>query len=230
MRLRALVQEVAAAIEIFIDGYDTARFNRTSFILADDCAELAGKLFLMTRDPKWSDSPPKGLFKNFTAITQEVRDAIEVDRPADSPLAQGLTQRFEARRVRRNGFFHSAQLLDLTLHTHDCAEALADLMDYGSLLFPGVVGDDGAWAHHVAGTGELVGFDLLIRLEVAARANEVIRDDLRRILKNQPRRNRAGYVHKSGCEVVEHGNGVHTRLAVRFGGKDLRDRLSELLK
>jgi hypothetical protein len=43
--------------------------------------------------------------------------------------ASALLLRIEARRARRNDFFHSTHLLDLNFHARDCVEAFCDLLD-----------------------------------------------------------------------------------------------------
>lgn len=140
-RLRALVEEVDAALEIHISARSDTRFNRTAFILADDCVELASKLLLMRGNPAWSDVKADGRFKNFKAVTAEVRAAR-----ADTA---DLLVRIEERRERRNGFFHSAHLLDLTLSTSRVDHALVDLLDYCERLF------GAEWTAEVAATASI---------------------------------------------------------------------------
>jgi hypothetical protein len=109
------IAEINAALEVYISGRTGQQHNRTAFILCDDCAELASKLFLLIDRPAWSDKRANGSFKNFKDVTCEVRGLLLAKRAADHVVADALLKQIEARRDRRNKFFHSTELLDLTL-------------------------------------------------------------------------------------------------------------------
>ena len=74
-KLRHLVAEVDAALDIYLAGRTGQQFNKVAFILADDCCELASKLYLITLSPAWSDARANGGFKSFKNVTAEVRAA-----------------------------------------------------------------------------------------------------------------------------------------------------------
>lgn len=211
-KLRHLVAEVDAALDIYLAGRTGQQFNRVAFILADDCCELASKLYLVTRDPAWSDAQANGRFKPFKTVTAEVRAACA--------LATDLILRINNRRDRRNGFFHSTHLLDLTLQSHDVNEALCDLLDYGALLF------GAQWTAEVGGTRNLETAEVLIRLDCKSYADPRIGPKVAGIFSKLPRTEKQ---KTKGCEVTHHPEDHHLRLAIRNGGKDLRDRLRTLL-
>jgi hypothetical protein len=211
-KLRHLVAEVDAALDIYLAGRTGQQFNKVAYILADDCCELASKLYLITENPAWSDAQANSRFKSFKTVTAEVRAAC--------PAANDLTRRIEARRERRNGFFHSAQLLDLTLQSHDVNEALRDILDYGALLF----GDE--WVEEVKGTGNLETAEVLLRLDCRSYADPTIGPKVSAIFA---KRKRTEKQKANGCEVTHHPEDHHLRLAIRNGGKELRDQLAALL-
>lgn len=212
-KLRHLVAEVDAAIDIYLAGRTGQQFNRVAYILADDCCELASKLYLLTRDPNWSDQTANG-FRTFKAVTQQVRNAF--------PAANGILDRIVARRDRRNGFFHSAHLLDLNLHARDVKEALLDVLDYGEMLF-------GAnWNEHVAATGSLETTQLLLRLDCLAHTDPRIPGKVSAVFANLKGGGKAAAKAK-GCEIAHHPDDHHLRLAIRNGGPELRAKLAALL-
>jgi len=213
-KLRALVEEVDAALEIHIAGRSSTRFNRTAFILADDCAELASKLFLARRDPRWSDAKGNGHYKRFKEITAEVRQA--------QAEAATILARMEERRDHRNGFFHSTHLLDLTLHTNRVDHALIDLLDYCELLF----GAD--WTAEAAATAAMETAAALVRLDYAARSNPRLSTQVQATLAAAPRHGKPTK-KITGCAIVVHPEDQHAAIAVRMGGKLLRDQLRSLL-
>ena len=211
-KLRSLVAEVDAALDIYLAGRTGQQFNKVAFILADDCCELASKLFLITRNVGWSDAQANGRFKAFKTVTAEVRAALAAAAP--------ILARIEARRDRRNGFFHSAHLLDLTLQSHDVNEALRDLLDYGALLF------GAEWAAEVKATGNLETADVLLRLDCISYADPRVAPKVRAVFAG---RKRVEQQKAKGCEVTHHPEDHHLRLAIRNGGKELRDQLAALL-
>src|SRR4051812_31423664 len=99
-KLPYLVNEVNAAMEVYLSGRTGQQYNRTTFILCDDCAELASKLFLITDMPAWSDRRANNSFKNFRDVTGEVRGVFLAHRAADHPAVDVLLRRMEARRGR----------------------------------------------------------------------------------------------------------------------------------
>ena len=213
-RLRALVEEVDAALEIHIAARSDTRFNRTAFILADDCAELASKLFLLRKNHTWSDVKANGRFKNFKDVTAEVRSA--------QPNTANLLARIEERRERRNGFFHSAHLLDLTLSTNRVDHALVDLLDYCESLF------GAEWTAEVAATAAMETGAALVRLDHATRSHPALQGRVRDVLAATPRHGTPTKAVK-GCAIVVHPEDQQVAIAVRMGGKTLRDQLLAIL-
>jgi hypothetical protein len=220
-KLPYLVAEINAALEVYLSGRTGQQYNRVAFILCDDAAELASKLFLIVDTPKWSDTEAKGHFKFFHVVTKEVRDVFGAKRVGDYVAVDSLLKRIEGRRKRRNDFFHSTSLLDLNFHPRDCIEAFCDLLDYGRLLFPAY------WQAAVAATGNMETCEAIIRLDKKGYGDPGILPKMNAILGNWPRRGPSPKA--KGCEVAHHAEDIHLRLAIRNGGKDLRDRLCALL-
>lgn len=220
-KLPYLVQEINAGLEIYLSGRTGQQYNRTSFILCDDYAELACKLFLLTDNPGWSDKGAKKPFKSFRDVTGEVRDVFRAKRATEFVAIDGLLNRIESRRERRNAFFHSTHLLDLNFHARDCVEAFTDLLDCGALLFPN------DWDAVVSVTGNMDTCEVLLRLDKKAYGDPGVTPRLNNILGKWPRLGPPP--RKQGCEVAHHAEDLHLRLCIRNGGKDLRDRLRSLL-
>lgn len=212
-KLRALVEEVDAALEIHVAGRSESRFNRTTFILVDDCVELASKLFLLMNGGVTQDGSKERRLG--------FHDAVKGAAKARSETAF-FVDRFTERHERRNGFFHSTGLLDLTLKKHTVDEALVDLCDYCGLLF----GDQ--WRAEVRAMVSMETAETLVRLDWAARGNAHLRARIIEVLKAAPRRTKPSQ-SKKGCETVTHPSDQHLIMAVRLGGADLRDKLLSLM-
>ena len=220
-KLPYLVAEINAALEVYLSGRTGQQYNRTAYILCDDGAELASKLFLLTDDKKWSDSKAGGRFKNFRDVTGEVRGVFQAKRAGDHAAIDALLQRIEGRRERRNDFFHSTHLLDLNLHARDCVEAFCDLLDYGKLLFPV------DWAGTVAITGNMETCEAVIRLDRKSYNDPSLGPKVNAIFAKW--RSPGEKPKTLGCEVAHHAEDMHLRLAIRNGGNSLRDKLRGLL-
>lgn len=220
-KLPYLVAEISAALDVYLSGRTGQQYNRTAFILCDDCAELASKLFLLTDSQAWTDIKQNGHFKRFKEVNDEVRAVFQQKRPDDRRTLEALLLRIERRRERRNQFFHSTHLLDLTLHPRDCVDTFCDLLDYGVLLFPG------AWEIEVAGTGNMQTCEALIRLDRMTYNDPGLGAKLNNLLAKWPRS--GPNPCRKGCQVTHHAEDMHLRLAIRNGGSQLRDKLRALL-
>ncbi|MCX5887932.1 MAG: hypothetical protein NTY36_00600 [Deltaproteobacteria bacterium] len=220
-KLPYLVAEINAALEVYLSGHAGQQYNRTAFILCDDCAELASKLFLLTDTSTWSDTKANGHFKTFKDVSREVRAIFSAKRAGDHAVAAALLKRIETRRNRRNEFFHSTSLLDLNFHARDCVEAFCDLLDYGNLLFPT------DWATEVGGAGNMETCEALIRLDRKTYGDPSVGPKVNNILAGWPRN--SPKPKPKGCEVTHYAEDMHLRLAIRNGGNALRDKLRALL-
>ena len=220
-KLPYLVAEINAALEVYLTGRTGQQYNRIAFILCDDCAELASKLFLITDTTTWSDTKASGRFKNFRDVTNEVRGLFLAKRASDHTVVDALLKRIETRRERRNEFFHSTHLLDLNFHARDCVESLCDLLDYGKLLFPT------DWNGAVNATGNMETCEAVVRLDKKTYSDPGVGPKMNAVLGHWPRNGPAP--KKNGCEVAHHSEDMHLRLAIRNGGKKLRDKLRALL-
>jgi hypothetical protein len=227
-KLPDLVAEVNVAIEVYLSGRIGQQYNRTAFILCDDCAELASKLFLLDDAPTWSDTKANGHFKSFKDVTADVKAVVLAKSPRNHAAVIELLNRIEARRDRRNQFFHSANLLDLNLHARACVEAFCDLLDYGKLLFPGNPAlPNSGWDTAVEGTGNMESCEAILRLDKKGYGDPSLAPKINTILKTAKRLGEKPTA--KGCEVVHHPEDYHLRLCIRNGGKGLRDRLRALL-
>jgi hypothetical protein len=220
-KLPYLVAEINYALEVYVSGRTGQQYNRIAFILCDDSAELASKLFLIRDAPAWTDTKPNGHFKRFNEVTAEVRTVFKAKRAGDYAAADVLVKKIEGRRERRNQFFHSTHLLDLNFHARDCVEAFCDLLDYGKLLFPN------DWDTGVSAAGNMETCEALIRLDRKAYGDPSVGPRVNDILAKWPRNSPAP--KPKGCEVAHHAEDMHLRLAIRNGGRLLRDRLRALL-
>jgi len=227
-KLPYLVQEVNCALEVYLLGRTGHQYNRTSFLLCDDAVELASKLFLLTDTPAWSDlKPGSNRFKNFWEVTADVR-AVLAKRPADYARIDQLLTTMQTRRGRRNDFFHSTHLLDLNLQSKDCVESFCDLLDYGKLLFPidpGAVGS--GWEGAMEAAGNMRTCEIMLRLDRKTYGDPSVESRVNEVLAKWPRN--GPNPKKIGSEVVNHAEDMHLRLAIRNGGRLLRDKLNALL-
>ena len=103
-----------------------SNYNRTAYILCDDCAELASKLFLLTDTPAWSEHTKANLATSSGSVKSLTKSgqSFQAKRLGDHAAADALLTRIEARRDRRNEFFHSTHLLDRNFHARDCVGSL----------------------------------------------------------------------------------------------------------
>jgi hypothetical protein len=228
-KLPYLVAEVNAALDVYISSRTGQQYNRTAFVLCDDCVELATKLFLLIDTPAWSDQNAAGGYKGFRTVVREVAAVIQVKRPADHAAVDAIRLRMEGRRDRRNNVFHSTTLLDLNFHARDCVEAFCDLLDYGKLLFPpdpAILGS--GWEATIAAVGNMETSEALIRLDRKTYGDPGIGPKVNDVFSKWPRSNGPNSKAK-GCEVAHHADDMHLRLAIRNGGKELRDKLRALL-
>jgi len=202
-------------------GRTGQQYNRTAFILCDDGAELAGKLFLLIDNPQWSNAKANGRFKHFQDVSAEVRAVFLAKRAADHAVVDALLKRIEGRRERRNSFFHSTHLLNLNLHPRDCVEAFCDLLDHGKLLFPA------DWDTTVAVTGNMETCEAILRLDRKIYNDPSVGPKVNDIFAKW--RSQGVKPKTLGCEVAHHAEDMHLRLAIRNGGNSLRDKLRALL-
>lgn len=100
-------------------------------------------------------------------------------------------------------------------------DAFCDLLDYGSLLFPA------DWNRHLAAAGNMETCEAIVRLDRKAYGDPRVSARVNEVLSRWPRNGPNPKVR--GCEVVHHAEDMHLRLAIRNGGRELRDKLRALL-
>ena len=220
-----LMEEICSGIEIYYTGRRGGQYLKTAFILCDDYTELTSKLFLLDDNPNWSDTKTNGRFKNYRDILQDVRNVIQTNRPADIPTLQRLQMAMQNRRTRRNDFFHSTNLLDLSVTPRICVESFCDLLDYGELLF------GQSWLDAMNDTRNLDTFATLLRLEKKSFSDPSITSKVDNIFAEQQCANWRWVKPKApqGIQLVQNGEDMHLRVSVIFGGQDLAKKLKNLL-
>lgn len=224
-QLTYLMDEICAGVEIYYTGRQGGQYLKTAFILCDDYTELTSKLFLLKRNSSWSDTKPDGRFKNYHNIQNDVKAQFAAGT-AELAQVQALHANMKARRDRRNDFFHSTHLLDLSVTPRNCVEAFLELLDYGELLFVS------NWATELKASRNLDSLAIFLRLEqksfsdpsVMYRVNDILREWKCNMQKLPSSRQGVKGVH-----VAMHPEDLHLRLCVIHGGRELRDKLSELL-
>jgi hypothetical protein len=216
-----LMDEICAGAEIYYTGRSGGQYLKTAFILCDDYSELVSKSFLLAEDSAWTEKKPDGRFKNYHDVAAEVETAVAKKTPPNLPLVKALLAEMKKRRSRRNDFFHSTSLLDLSVTPRNCVEAFCDLLEYGEML----LGME--WRAAVDSTRNLATLEVLLKLDRQACCNPAITTRVNQILSNWPR-NKPDTSRK-GSLIALFPEDLHLRLCVTCGGTELRDRLKALL-
>src|SRR6185503_11811097 len=97
------------------------------------------------------------------------------------PAVSGLGARMTERRGRRNDFFHSAQLLDLSITSRMCVEAFCDLFAYCERLF------GTSWTDCSSAARNLEILQLLFRLEARAYSDPQLLAKVTAVIRGVPR-------------------------------------------
>ena len=220
-QLTYLMDEICSGVEIYFTGRTGQQYLKTAFILCDDYTELTSKLFLKIDDPSWTDQKGNGRFKSYHDIHTDVQRVFSEKRPTDLTQIEMLLKSMKERHDRRNDFFHSTHLLDLSVTQRNCVEAFCDLMDYGNLLF---VFD---WSEKVKESRNLEVFKVLLRLEKKSFSDPAVTPKVMKILGEWPRN--ISISSRKGVHLAVHPEDLHLRLCVIHGGNSLKDKLSALL-
>lgn len=219
--LNDLMQEIGAGVEIFYTGRFSTTYFNTAYILCDDYTELTAKLFLLTDNPAWSDKRANNSFKNYHNVLTELEDVIRVNRNADLPAVKAIHSAMKARRERRNQFFHSTSLLDLTIRANLCIDAFCDLMAYGRLLF------GASWDAALEQVANLDTLEIILRLEKCAAADPAKAHAYQRLFdlfdKQIPKPTKS--TSYKSCVNAD----FHFRLIVMHGSGTLKSQLKALL-
>jgi len=241
--LTYLMEELCAGVEIYYTGRTGSQYLKTAFILCDDYSELISKLFLRTKNKKWTEkkatsghtnctTPTCGrspglvavaseTFKNYHDILQEVEGVVGKKIPAQLERVKDLQVAMTNRRKRRNDFFHSTSLLDLSVTQPNCVRAFCDLLEYGEILF----GAD--WRTALEASRNLATLEVMLQLERCAFSDPSIIPKVNKIIQDWPRNTRNN--KKKGAHVAEYPEDLHFCLCVICGGKALRDKLKALM-
>jgi len=218
-QLTYLMDEICAGVEIYYTGRTGQQYLKTAFILCDDYTELVSKLFLLDDKPTWSDQKD-GKFKNYHDVMLDVETVFSIKRPKYLLAIQTIQAGMKTRRDRRNDFFHSTHLLDLSVNQRMCVEAFCGLLDYGELLFPA------EWRPALANARNLETLEVLLRLEMLSFSDPSIQPKVNKILADWPRN--TNNPCRKGVHLAIYPEDLHLRLCVTCGGKALRDKLVSL--
>jgi hypothetical protein len=219
--LTYLMDEICSGMEIYYTGRTGGQYLKTAFILCDDYSELVSKLYLVTEVRSWTDKKSERYFKNYHDILKDVEKEVKSKIPTKLPRVKLLQGAMSNRRVRRNDFFHSTQLLDLSVTHRNCIEAFCDLLEYGEIL----LGPD--WRIAMDKTRNLATLEIMLQLERCSFADPSITPKMNKILQDWPRNIQNN--KKKGSHVAEYPEDLHFRLCVTCGGKDLWDKLKALM-
>ena len=215
-KLRYLLREIAFGMEIYYRGRSTAASFKSAFILCDDYTELVTKLYLLENDPQW-----KGGYGNYEPILKEAAKALA--KHPDIARVKRLQGEMVGRRKWRNNFFHSTDLLELTLGREDCVNAYLDLCEYGRLLF----WKDDAWERTASGVPNFETLHLLLRVERQGFTRIQVRDRLETLLRDFPQN--SSKHPKKGSHVVYYPNDDHLITTVVYADEGFRASLKSLL-
>lgn len=207
-------------LEIYCLGRVGTHTLKSAYVLCDDYSELASKLYLKTEDPTWSDAHSGGRFKNYHRVMKDTRDQYALSQ--DASALDVIQTRMKERRDRRNEFFHSTSLLDLSVNQTTVAQAFVDLLDYGELLF------GTTWQASIENAPRgMRTLEVLARLDLRAVSDPAVPAKVYKVLREQKRNSTK--VPAKGAHVAEHPADVHTILSVTWGGEGLYEALRDLL-
>lgn len=215
--LTYLMDEICSGLEIYYTGRTGQQYLKTAFILCDDYTELISKLFLISDDQAWSDQKANGRFKTYHDVLKDVEKVIKTKYPTDLPAIQSIQSGMKTRRDRRNDFFHSTHLLDLSVTSRMCVEAFCALLEYGEYLFPH------DWRPALAYARNMETLEVLLRLEQLSFSDPSVWPKVNRILAEWPRNVRNSC--QKGVHLAVYPEDLHLRLCVTWGGTELRDKL-----
>lgn len=216
-----LVREISVGVEIYYTGRAEQVYAKSAFILCDDYTELTSKIFLAKKIPGWTDETAPGRYKNYETTLNEVCRWFQSHRPTEQGDIQRLLDAMKLRRKRRNDFFHSTHLLDLSIRSGACVEAFCDLLDYGKLLF------SGEWDKAVDDVANLDTLATILQLEKCAASNPIFLSHCNRILTSYGEK-----IPKPGKGLpysVVLGTDFYFRLSVLYGSGNLKAELKSLL-
>jgi hypothetical protein len=216
--LRHLAEEICVGLQIYVAGRRGPHL-KTAFVLCDDYTELATKMYLIRTDKTWKDEH-NGRFKGYRRVLDDLQSQVSQHRQGDAATIEAIHGRMKARRDRRNVFFHSTTLLDLSVTPRDTAEALVDLLDYCELLFSD-------WPTTVPSVADLEALSLLVRLDAAMSRDGTLFARVSELFENLPRNRRVS--KQKGTQLAVFPEDLHALLSVRWGGDSLKESLRHLL-
>lgn len=215
-----LAEEICAGAEIYYTGRTGGQYFKTSFILCDDYTELSSKLFLIQSDSNWSDRKGNGQWKSYKYILADTLNECKLQKPTTVQRVTEIHAEMLARRGRRNEFFHSANLLDLSISFRACIEAYCDLFEYCELLF-------GDWGRAAASVRNLETLMILFKLDRRALSDPSVSGQVNDVVGEWARNQSSKKV--TGVQEARFPEDLHLRMCVINGSTELRDRLQVIL-
>jgi hypothetical protein len=215
------MDEICAGVEIYYTGRTGGQYFKTAFILCDDYSELVSKLFLLSDNPEWTDESARGRFKSYHEVMSDVKRVVTQKLAEREVQIDRLQHAMKRRRSRRNEFFHSTSLLDLSVTARNCVESFCDLLEYGDVLMAD------AWRTALESARNLATLEIMLKLERLAFSDPSVTPKVNQILQNWPRNSEKN--KKKGTHLAEYPEDLHLRLCVTCGGRALRDKLKALM-
>ena len=107
-------------------------------------------------------------------------------------------------------------------------QAADDMPPYERLLGDAATPGSG-WDAAIAAAGNMETCEALMRLDRKSYGDPSVPGKLNDVLAKWPRNSILRTPKKTGCEVAHYAEDIHLRLAIRNGGKELRDKFRALL-
>lgn len=239
-----LAREIVAATEIFFLGKSEQQYNNATFILCDDYAEIASKLFLIQDNPRWSGADV-GKMNDYNEARKKVRQAAQRKETADQAWLD-IFDRGEPRDAMKQfhtvlgdveNVFNQKRIPDLPLFTRLATELKRrhtlrnDIFHSPNPLGTRVSSETCVlalcdlleyakllfgqeWQSTEDAVGRLQTWTLLLRLERKAMQDRTVRDKINALLAKRPRYSSSSA--KKGVHTVKHEHDVHRHLCVVY--------------
>ncbi len=239
-----LAREIVSATEIFFLGKSEQQYNNATFILCDDYAEIASKLFLLQDNPRWSGADVSKM-KDYNEAKKKVRQAAQNNQQADQSWLD-IFDRGEPKDSMKqfHTVFADVEAVFTQKRTAELSAFQALMASFGSRhklrndIFhsPNPLGTrvssetcvialselidytfllfGAEWERAEAEVGKLKTWTLLLRLERKALQDRTVRDKIGAILAKRPTYQSSSA--KTGVQTVKHEHDVHRYLCVMY--------------
>ncbi len=131
-RIADLVELIQSANDVYLANPE--RNVRFAYIQIDQLCELILKIWLQNNISGWNpvshQRNGKDYYKGFNTLIQEI-----IQSTSGNTSLHTLLNEFQARRDKRNNFFHNQDLAGLTVQPKECLQAFCDLYQLMEMLF-----------------------------------------------------------------------------------------------